>query len=324
MHDEYSDTEPLLPASTRSAAELKSLQSGEEFDRQQRNTYKDIAVSIALPWVCFTVLLLLFTVYRDFKLFVWCFASASFLFAILLVCVGGAARHGAFLLLGSTTLASVCSGVMVGYHMDSEYLAYYNTVRDGVVYKNVDATGHAGAKVDAGVLLFANDTLVDDRRTVGFVADGTIHCVAPVAKETIYSRSVQYWATGTDCCQRRSNFDCGTAMASIGARSAIVAKPSEHFASAIEEAVSVYNLRSTSEALLLTFVDDPVKARDDIWECAIYTVLVSVVVHFLVMSTAVVLVFQALPQAMSPRGGEEYLANYAMGKAPGRKATVTP
>jgi len=305
MPPEPMDGEPLLPASGKEYEESVDL-------ARRRNRYLDMAICVAAPWVCFTALLLLFTLLRDWKFLVWLFVTVTSTGAIIFMCLGGAARHGAFLFLGTLTFASVCVGVILGLHIDSEYLQYYRTVHDGVTYKDVDPSGQAASKSDAGVLYFAPGTLVDDRRTIGFVSDGIIYCVAPVGKETVYSKMVEYWATGTECCNKRSRFNCGTAMASNG-RTAIVSKSSENLESAVAEANSVYGLKSAPEALFVSFVDKPMEAADDIWEDCVYTVLVAVCVHLCAILVMVILVYEAVPKAMAPKTADKFVAYYVMG-----------
>lgn len=307
MGDHSAETEPFLPKPMGYQSEEPQL-SPEELT--ERNHYLDIGISIAVPWVLFTFLLVLFMFYHDVKFLVWLYIYSCLAGAVVMMCLGGAARHGLFFLLGLTTLVSVIIGINVGFYIDSEYLEYYEAVNGGITYNNVDPTSQASAKVDAGVLDFSNTSFVDDWRTIGYVIDGSIHCIAPVTKETAQSKEIQYWATGVNCCEKRSHFDCGSAMESH-TKKAIVAKKSKYWSKAVAEATSVYNLTSSSEARFLTFVDDPSDAQDDIWADAVFIALMADILHLCAMSAAVFLVFEAMPASMSPKGGEEFVSYYA-------------
>jgi len=278
---------------------------------RSHNHNLDIALSIGQPWIMFSFLLLLFLFYWELKYLVWCVVGVCGFGAVSLVCLGMAARHGSFLLLGAASLASVLAAVIVGLHVNEEYLSYYRTLHNGSVHKSVDPSENAARTVDAGVLEFMPGTLVDDQRTIGFVGGGSIHCVAPVAKEGVYNRGVEYWASGVDCCEKRSHFDCGTAMElDLHSKMAVVARPSKYFAQAVKEALSVYNLTTSSDNLLVTFVHSPAQVQDGIWDSAVYTVLVAVLVHLCGMFVLVNLVFKAVPTSMAPKGGEAYLKHY--------------
>lgn len=278
---------------------------------ESRGHHRDIALSIALPWVMFSLLLLLFLFYWELKCLVWCLVCLCGLGAVALVCLGMAARHGCFLLLGAASFASVLAAVIVGLHVNKEYLSYYRTVHNGSVHKSVDPSENAAGTADAGVLEFMPGTLVDDLRTIGFVAGGRIHCVAPVAKEGLYNQAVEYWASGVNCCEKRSHFDCGTAMElDLHSKMAIVSRPSKYFGQAVKEALSVYNLTTSSDNLLVTFVHSPDQEQDGIWDSALHTILVAALVHLCGMFVLVHLVFKAVPDSMAPEGGEAYVRHY--------------
>lgn len=311
MRHEALDTDPLLSDTEAPQAEFenpadeaqgrtRNKDAQDAHAQRRRNRNLDMGITIVIPWCCAMVTLLMYLFYSDMKFLIWLLLSLIGTCSVWLILLGAAARHGAFLFLGLATLASIIVGAVMGMQINQDYLNYYRTLHDGVTYENVDAYSDAVAKVDVGVLKFDPGTLVDDRRTIGFVAEGIIHCVAPIGREDHRSHLVQYWAAGIDCCEKRSNFDCGTAM-EPNATVAILAQPSGYFDKAVQEAASVYNITSAPEAHLVSFVHKAAEATDSVWDDAVSTVMVVAVTHFLAMFIIAFFVFQVAPTAMKPK-----------------------
>lgn len=63
---------------------------------------------------------------------------------------------------------------------------------------------------DAGAVTFADNVVLDQRRSVGFKM-GALYCVAPIIDKTCKKNCGQdFWAVGIDCCSEdASNFRCG-------------------------------------------------------------------------------------------------------------------
>eukprot|EP00415_Alexandrium_ostenfeldii_P002504 UN2504 len=59
-------------------------------------------------------------------------------------------------------------------------------------YKDVNPMDST-TPVDMGVLHFIAGAFVDDRRTIGYVLNGRIFCVAPVALQAHFNPTVTYW-----------------------------------------------------------------------------------------------------------------------------------
>lgn len=236
-----------------------------------RSRCTDIAVAIVLPWLVFILVVGLFVlVYRTMPILVAVLQVVLAVLACLLACLGASVRHGTFLALGFMCFLSVAAGTALGLWLDSEYLSLYWRFDGTAEVSSVDPLGALKKTQDAGVIHFLPEAFVDDRRTVGFVAKGTIFCIAPVVMPTTPSSAVGYWAMGTDCCEKRSNFDCGSARVPDAQNTALVMIDQDPaFLEAISVAEAVYGVNSTAGAELVSFVADPKAEIGGIWDEAL-------------------------------------------------------
>lgn len=276
----------------------------------------DQVICAVAPWSLLTILSLCFLAYRQLWLLVLLAVFCAALASIIMAITGLAARHGSLVLLGVGCFTSTCASVLIGSHINEKYLNYYAEMKKSNAYKNVDASHLASRTLGAGVFEFVPDTIVDDHRTIGFVASGDIHCVAPVATAGHFNSTIQYWATGLNCCEKRCHFDCGRAMHEP--RIAVVARKSEFFEKAVIEAESVYNLSSAADAHFVQFVQHPLDVQDQVWDAAVTTILVASLLDLGLVSALVALIFRAVPDIMSPPGGDAFLKHYifqGLGKA---------
>mmetsp|Transcript_103131 Transcript_103131/g.188233 ORF Transcript_103131/g.188233 Transcript_103131/m.188233 type:complete len:334 (-) Transcript_103131:78-1079(-) len=292
--DKYvGEHDPLVkgPQSTRRRSMIWSLELAE--------------LSI-VPWVVFfmTALMFLFA-YHEAKLLVWVLTIVIGFLACASLCAGFSFSNRFLIALSFLCLCSVISAACVGLWFDGTYLDYYWKLKDGAEYKNVDPYGRQQTS-DAGVMHFKDGTFVDDLRTVGFVVDGNIYCVAPVANQKadlsqININEVSYWATGINCCEKRSNFNCG-ASHHIGAHSAVIANTDgndlENFASAIDEANSYYGLTfpSDRQMQLLRFVDDTKEALSSEFSNVAVSSIVLIGLDFCVSVAMAVLLMEFFPK----------------------------
>jgi hypothetical protein len=309
MDEENIDTEPLLPKPMGyfDASGEYELSPAE---RRERNHYLEMGMGIGVPYVCFTFLLLLFSYYQDMKFLVWLYVLTFGFCSLIVLCLGGIARHGLMLLVSVLTLSSLFTGVTLGVFLQDQYLDYYSTVQGGHTYDDVDPLSESSSKQNAGVVNFASGTFIDDFRTIGYIDGGTIYCIAPVAKETKYSTNVQFWATGKNCCLKRSHFHCGNSLDSKPKKS-IVAHHSDFWGKAANMAASVYKTNSSSDAIFLDFVDDPSDAEDDIWADAVFLALLADLLHLAAVSAIVYTVFKAMPEKMMPEDAVDFMKYYA-------------
>lgn len=276
--------EPLLPG-------------GRPRKRPLRSRLTDVAVSIALPWLMFflSICLFLFT-YHDVPVLVWVVVGLCAALASSFTALGTLGKHSVFLALGFLCLAAIVVGTTIGMYLDSVYLQRYWRLENGVRYKDIDPTAPAGATSDAGIISFVNLSFVDDQRTLGFVGEDQINCVAPVVLPPEYTPRVEYWATGVDCCQKRANFDCGSAR-EPGPLRAVVAEQTPLFAKAVAMAGSVYGTESAGEAQLMEFVSDPEGHLLGIWDEALMVALMAALMHLVASIVAGLLLARVLPPA---------------------------
>eukprot|EP00415_Alexandrium_ostenfeldii_P003548 UN3548 len=154
----------------------------------------------------FLVVSLFLFAYYDMKVLTWCIMSACLVLGRFFLMLGCMSHTGAFLAVGCLCLTSLVVGAGVGFWLDKECLQRYWELDNGMEYKDVNPTD-SRTPVDMGVLHFIAGTFVDNRRTIGYVVDGGIFCVAPVALQAHFNTTVTYWAVGEVCCQMRSGFD---------------------------------------------------------------------------------------------------------------------
>lgn len=254
--------------------------------KRQRTRFTDISVTIVLPWLVFFLVVSLFLfAFHDLRALVWGLLAACLALALFFLALGCFSRNGTFLAVGYLCLTSLVVGSAVGLWLDREYLQKYWELDNGVEYKDVDPTDARTAD-DAGIIHFMAGTFVDDKRTIGFVADGGIYCVAPVALQSRFNATVSYWAVGEDCCQMRSNFDCGMAR-ELDAVTAVMERPTKAYSKAIQEAASVYGLDApTNSSKLVSFVNDPKVVIGDIWDEALTIALISMIMDLCMCAVA--------------------------------------
>jgi hypothetical protein len=136
------------------------------------------------------------------------------------------------------------------------------------------ASTAAGARIDAAVLAFRNETTgpidstsVDADRAVG-LKDGDIFCVAPILSPSIASSDnirVNYWAIGINCCQLSGSFTCDASRDPTGGYGVVQLDggfpcPScnqDNFRQAVLKAQAIHGLVSAPDALFVRYVSSP-------------------------------------------------------------------
>lgn len=302
MPPRLAEQEPLLPSqgggSGRAAFAGLLDSRGPARPRPRRSRLSEIAIAVALPWLLFFLVECLFLfAYGDMRVLVWVLVSLCALLSLLFVFLGVAARHAMFLVLGFLCLAAVVVSCSVGLFIDGRFLCRFRELERGSEYTGVSPLRSARATHDAGVLHFVNGTFVDDRRTLGYVSSGRIFCVAPVGLEGEYARTVEYWAVGVDCCEKRTNFDCGSAR-DLQAVTAVVepqSSASEAHARAIAQAESVYNLTSSEHAQMTHFTSRPSEVSDGFWDQAMNTAMLAGMSHLVFSAVAGVAILRLSP-----------------------------
>jgi hypothetical protein len=131
--------------------------------------------------------------------------------------------------LGHIVMFAIIAGVVAGLFNEYTNMAYYHKYVALNEYSNVLPTAPIQGILDAGVLHFASNAVIDTQRAASFksfTTPGTTFCVAPVLDSTFTNTDeIGIWAVGTNCCGKRSSFYCDDV--DKGAMSAIVVLPAE-------------------------------------------------------------------------------------------------
>lgn len=252
-------------------------------------------VSVLLPWLVFMfAAALLVIAYEERATTVWGLIGGVGGLCALLALGGIASGRMALTVLGLWSLTSMSFGVFMGRYVNTEYMQIYWRIRSagpGLVGVDPAAAEVASLGDEAAIITFTDGTIVDDRRTIGYVAKGNIYCVAPVMRRAKPSAPVEFWAAGIGCCERRSNFDCGSARLSGSSLTALsyTASGDKYFAEAVKEAASVYNIKIGEHAQRVFFEGDPATFVDDLWREAVVAAILAAVFHLctcIIVSTA--------------------------------------
>lgn len=232
-------------------------------------------IMVLLPWLMFssTTSLYIFSM-EDFPTVVWFLFVLCGLFSVSMIVAGTVAKPATLLNVGVWSAASFCMALFLGRSLYQDCLSPYYQLRNLAHVRDADPSTVLVPEVklgDAAVLNFLPGTFVDNQRTVGYVSDGTIFCVAPVVRRGTFSTRVAYWAVGTDCCEARSNFDCGAAR-QHRAREAVSYRSSEddQFKRAVDVARATFALELPQDVRFVRFVNN---ASDELenWLMLAYT-----------------------------------------------------
>lgn len=260
-----------------------------------------MVIAIALPWLVFFLITCLFLfAFQDLEVFVWILVAACVGLSLLFLGLGLAAKHPLFVAIGALCLFFCVAATALGLWLDDTYLQRYALITDSKAFKDIDPTGDPNLTRTAGVIHFKKGSFVDDRRTVGWI-DDSIYCVAPVVTPTTYSTDVQYWATGEDCCEQRSNFDCGDAR-EADVVTAIIAEEDPRFRDAIAMAESVYQLKSSKSAQLVELTRDASQVASDIWDECFSIALVAGAAALVISAMAGILLARVMSKARPKPG----------------------
>lgn len=297
-----SEQELLLPGNKDQNAAFASLldsKGAAKLRLSRQGRLSEAAITVALPWLLFFLVECLFLfAYGDMKVLVWILISLCTCLSLLFAFIGIAARHTVFLILGFLCLVAVTISCSIGLFIDGRFLHGFRELDRGPEYTGVSPLQSARATHDAGVLHFVNDSFVDDRRTLGYVSLGSIFCIAPVGLQGEYSSTVEYWAVGIDCCEKRTNFDCGSSR-ELEAVTAVVEPHSsalESYARAIVQAESIYNITSSEHAQMMHFTSNPSEVSDGYWDQAMSIAMISGMLHLVFSALAGVMILRLSPQ----------------------------
>lgn len=260
----------------------------------------DLLTITVLPWLIFLLIVCCFLLLsQNQQVLSWLLVSVCVALGLGFLVAGWLMRHSSFIALGFLCLTSAIISTGFGIWLNAQFLSKYYFLTDGGEYHNISPLSNSSTAVGAGVIYFTLDSFVDDHRTIGYVAQNNIFCVAPVAAQGHPWARVEYWAVGEGCCEQRSNFDCGVAR-DMNSLMAVTAEPDPVFNAAIEEAKGVYNLTTSSSPSFVSFVSDPQTYIADMWQQAITVAAVAIIMDMAssVIAGMVIAKFLFLPERM--------------------------
>lgn len=200
-------------------------------------------------------------------------------------------------LLASLCLLCVLVGAWTGFTVYDHFFAHYWFSANGGAYVNVVPTEPATGYADAGKIVFSDESKVDVRRALGY-RDRLTYCVAPISDGTL-SASVQFWATGMDCCSARGSFTCDDTFNTKARSGFVIRDVSEHrrdqhyyYMKAVRQAEAVFGITST-DPIFVRWVKDPEKMETNYWRTGFGVLLVSVIVALLFCIFVISLIFSS-------------------------------
>lgn len=261
-----------------------------------------VVMTVLVPWGLFVLIMfgvVVFTYNQD-PLLLGALVALTLLIPLFFLIIGGLTmmrpqpkKQPLMLAIGLLGLAAMGVGGAVGAVINAEYMIMYHELESGAAYRNVSPLESSAATGDGVLVEFMNGTFVDDRRTVGFQAQGRLWCVAPVALPPTYASRVEYWAVGTDCCERRANFACGSSREPV--LSGLTQGSNPHYAQAVREAKAVYALDAApAEPQYLAFVSSVVEVKAVLFEEALLVGAVAALGHLLASALAGLMLSKAV------------------------------
>mmetsp|Transcript_21385 Transcript_21385/g.40964 ORF Transcript_21385/g.40964 Transcript_21385/m.40964 type:complete len:336 (+) Transcript_21385:117-1124(+) len=293
-------------------------------DRAASFSAFEITILVLLPWAIFTLVMCLFVfAHKEHAELVWALVALCLLLAFLFVASGAGKQRSSVLALGLLSLGAVTVAVMVGLYVKDDYLEELWRIEGGATYGDVSVLSQAKDHGDATILNFASETYVDTDRTLGYMEDGDVYCVAPLQEtstrpQTELSAVPQYWASGKNCCHKRSDFKCGAVKeANSDARSGLVLSGNdpdhEKFHSAIRMAQAVYDMDLADPGqrgvLLLRVINDPQEEKDEMWLSALTIVALVSTTYLIASAVAAVLIRTCLSRKASPQQNFPWKSN---------------
>lgn len=248
---------------------------------------------VLVPWLLMVLILVCFLLAGNQGQGLWILIVAP----TVLLAICGLFTYSRYLLnrhaemiFGLLCIIAICSGLVVGVYAQSASLQEYWRLGQGASYFNVLPSEVAGGKSDATTLSFTMGSRIDASRTYGFVdgrsLSGTVYCVAPIMSGSPSESRVEYWAAGVNCCQPRSNFNCGAATNGNAHGGLVLPKEDQSnpkFRDAVSGAEKAYNIQAGDDFLLVQWVENSVDYRGKLWDNAVVLFCVFGGVYLLIM-----------------------------------------
>lgn len=257
-------------------------------EKRRRMSCCELIRATLIPWLAFVLCVSLFLfVYGSQPGLVWVTIAFCAGLAALAAVGGSIARHPVLVAISSLTVTSLALGAAIGIWLDAEYLQRFRELVQGGLHHTVDSGKKPDAGAEAAVLQFITGTSVDGNRSLGYLAQRSTFCVAPILPARGASKTVFYWAVGKNCCDRRGGFRCATSESSDELL-AITQKPNRIFKRAIRQAASVYGLEASAAPTpwMVTIVEHPAKVISEIWHETVMISIMAVLMHLFVCTVA--------------------------------------
>jgi hypothetical protein len=244
--------------------------------KRRRMNLVAICANILVPWILFCVIyaIMSFNIHYQRPTLAWMFVALGF----VLVAVAGFLAYrtkqrgsdpmwytfATIAMLVAVIMATICGDMNFWYNMQPFFdIENLNT------YPSVNPAREKGQQLmDAGRVYFAEGTVLDMRKAMGF-KNLDLYCVAPIVNGQQQLASYDFWAVGINCCSGvSSDFRCGE-FNNPQARSGLRLMRDDQrpfFRLAVQQAEAAYNLKAT-HPLFFYWMQDPVAAmnlyRDD-------------------------------------------------------------
>jgi len=253
------------------------------FWRRRRLNKLAIAVAIFVPIAVFATVLLLLSLRFHYRYPLYCGLAVAAVFAVVILQGYQAFRAYSagvepmwYLFLCVTSLVAYVAAAALGSFIYLHYLRYYYEITTLQIYESVDPATVGTTYMDAGVIAFTEDAVIDRSRAMAFRTDHNF-CVAPVSISSRQLAVYDYWMVGVDCCSSASattsEFGCRTRRLSMrtasgGTSTALSAvrmlddSLRDNYRLAVLQAESNYGIHS-EHPLFLTWVDSPFEELED-------------------------------------------------------------
>lgn len=239
---------------------------------------------MVVPWLLFVATMSMFVLcFQDNPSLVMVAAASSGLLSLLMTAYAMGSSHAAIAAIGVMCLSSVGTGSSVGAWIHVGFMEEYHRIAGGIEHRETGPLTAAKDTGGAAIFRFSEGAFVDSQRTIGFVAGHDIHCVAPIVWPPRAPTSVQFWAVGRNCCEMRSNFDCGYArwdLAGQAGQAGIYYAPTDELRMAVREFQAVYGISSAANAQFIAFAGEPGVVQAKLWNEALYTCLIASFISF--------------------------------------------
>lgn len=287
MYAQYGGVEmPFEPA--KSGGWHSVLRSGNV--QEGRAEKSSIWELIFLPWLCLALIFLCFMCSDGSGLVL--IISSLLLLALAMTFMLSQNREGK---TSGTVLGMLCAvacivAFLICLFAFLRFMMEWNRIERGATYHKVYPSEQAATRNDATIITFAADSTIDVDRTYGYAdawsATGTVYCVAPVSASPSANERINYFAAGTNCCDERSNFQCGDARNQEAIGGIVIKDIADGYRKAIDGSSHAYGITVGTEFLLLRWTNDPVNYHEQLKHHTVVLLLVFSGVYLLLSCVA--------------------------------------